>query len=116
MRFDNLVRHIGNSMGMPAAGEFAADLTVTGTVAAVANQGLNLTSLGKYPRQGVGGPAGSPTTWQHRVGGMISRAVGVPSIGRAAKMVGRAATKVSGVFLAFEAGYEVGTAIGCAVF
>lgn len=36
--------------------------------------------------------------------------------GRAAKMVGRAATKVSGVFLAFEAGYEVGTAIGCAVF
>jgi len=114
-RFDNLIRDIGKSLGYPGAGDFAASLTITGTIAAVANQGLNLTSLGKYPRGGIGGPAGSPTTWQHRIGGMISRAVGMPSIGRAARLAGRAASRASGVLLAFEAGYEVGNAIACGV-
>src|SRR6185503_3125575 len=60
-RFDNLVRDIGRSLGHPGIGDLAADLTITGTVAAVANQGLNLTSLGRYPRGGISGtPAGSP--------------------------------------------------------
>jgi hypothetical protein len=50
-RFDNLIREIGKSMGYPGVGDFAADLTITGTVAALANQGINLTSLGRYPRR-----------------------------------------------------------------
>lgn len=60
-RFDNLLRDIERSAGHPGLGEFAGDLTVTGTVVAAVNQGLNLTSLGKYPRGGIAEPAGSPT-------------------------------------------------------
>jgi hypothetical protein len=113
-RLDNVIRDIGQSTGHPDIGDFAADLTVTGTIAAIANQGLNLTSLGKYPRQGIGGPAGSPTTWQHTVSGRIGRALEMPSIGRVGRLVGRGASRAAAVLLAFEAGYEVGTVMACA--
>ena len=113
-RFDNLVRDIGTSAGSPTAGEVAAGMTITGTVLAAANQGLNLTSLGRYPRGGIKGPAGSPTSWQHRVGGAISRRLQMPSIGSFSKSIGRGSARASGVLLAFEAGYETGNALACA--
>lgn len=88
-RFDNLLRDIGKSAGYPGVGEFAADLTVTGTVAAAVNQGLNLTRLGRYPRGGIKGPAGSPTSWQHTVFGRIGNSLGRPGIGKFGKSLGR---------------------------
>jgi RHS repeat-associated protein len=114
-RFDNLLRDIGKSAGHPQFGEVAGDLSVTGTVLAAANQLLNLTPLGKYPRGGIKGPAGSPTSWQHRVGGAISRALKMPSVGSTAKFIGRVAARASGVMLAFEVGYAGGNAIVCVV-
>jgi hypothetical protein len=118
-RFDNLIRDIGTSAGHPSVGEFAADLSITGTVVSLINFGLNATKLGSKPRGGLGGVgkathAGDPTTWQHTVGGAIGQRTGMPVIGRVARMVGRVAKVGSGALLAFEGGYEAGNAIACA--
>jgi hypothetical protein len=55
---------------------FQLNLTVIESLAALGNTALNLTSLGRYPRGGLGGAsaAASPTTWQHTVGGAAGRA------------------------------------------
>jgi hypothetical protein len=111
-RLDNVLREVGTSLGYPGVGEFAADLTIVGTVAALGNQALNLSPLGKYPRGGIKGPG--LTSWQHRLGGAIGRWLKMPSIGAAAKLTGRVANRVSGALIAFEAGYETGTALACA--
>lgn len=87
-RLDNTLRDLGKSVGHPKIGEFAADLTVAGTIAAIGNTALNLTSLGRYPRGGLGGAsaAGNPPTWQHTVGGATGRALETPAIGRVARI------------------------------
>jgi hypothetical protein len=45
-RLDNVIRDIGRSTGHPDVGDFAADLTVTGTIAAVAKSGPESNQLG----------------------------------------------------------------------
>ena|SRR5215468_4054626 len=64
-RLDNTIRGLGQLTGHPDAGNFLAGLTNTAAVFSLGNQLGNLTNLAKYPRGGIGGPAGSPTTWQH---------------------------------------------------
>ena len=106
-RLDNAIRDGGNAVGHPKIGDFVAGLTVVGSLAALGNTALNLTSLGRYPRGGLGGasPAGSPTTWQHTAGGAAGRALEEPIIGRVGRLAGRASEAVSLSLLVFEATY-----------
>jgi len=114
-RLDNVIRDVGKATGHPRIGEFVAALTVVGTIASVGNEALNLTSLGRYPRRGVGGAsrAGMPTTWQHTVGGSIGRSVRQPVIGAAGRALGRVAQPISLGMLAFEGGYWQGHMATC---
>ena len=116
-RQDNVIREVGNAAGYPRVGEFAAQLTIAGTAAATVNQALNLTSLGRYPRGGVGGGsrAGMPTTWQHRLGGALGRHVGRPLIGTFARGLGRGSNAIGIGMLAAEGGWWQGIQATCAV-
>jgi len=71
-RVDKIAKSVGESTGIPHAGFFLQGLTWIGTGAAIGNQTLNSTSLGKYPRSPLGGlkTKGTPTSWQHRVFGI----------------------------------------------
>lgn len=116
-RLDNVIREIGKSAGHPEIGDFVADLTVAATVAAAANEALNTTRLGRYPRGSMAGPAGSPTSWQHGATMRLRRALGMSGGNRwlsdVGKKFGRAATKASRGLLVFEGGYTFGNAIAC---
>jgi RHS repeat-associated protein len=126
-RFDNFVKWVADGIGLPSVvGEYASELTITGTLLSLGNQGLNLTSLGRYPRGGPGRAAGSPTSWQHTVASRLGRwlypkaittGVGREArrlIGAAGKTIGRFSARVSGGFLALEAGYSIGVFGTCA--
>lgn len=104
---DNAIRDAGNAVGHPKIGDFVAGLTVSGSLAALGNTSLNLTSLGRYPRGGLGGAsaAGSLTTWQHTAGGAAGRALEEPIIGRVGRQAGRASEAVSLSLLVFEVTY-----------
>jgi RHS repeat-associated protein len=115
-RLDNVIRDAGNSVGHPKIGEFVAGLTIIGSLASLGNTALNLTSLGRYPRGGLGGAsaAGSRTTWQHTVGGAAGRALEEPMIGRVGRLAGRASETVSLSLLTFEATYTQTVGALCA--
>jgi RHS repeat-associated protein len=115
-RLDNVIRDAGDSVGHPKVGEFVAGLTIIGSLAALGNTTLNLTSLGRYPRGGLGGAsaAGSRTTWQHTVGGAAGRALEEPMIGRVGRLAGRASETVSLSLLTLEATYTQTVGALCA--
>lgn len=117
-RLDNTLRDVGKSIGFPSAGEFVADMTVTAGVYSLLNNGLNL-AFGRYPRASARGPAGSPSSYQHR---LYSRSGPIGSrlessarttLADAGKATGRFLYKASAVTLAFEGGYVAGSAISC---
>jgi RHS repeat-associated protein len=116
-RLDNVIKDVGKAAGHPGIGEFVASLTVIGSVAAIGNEALNLTSLGSKARSGLGGPgysrAGDPTTWQHTVSGASARSNRIPMIGRVGKIVGRVAEPLSLSMLALEGGYWQGQMAAC---
>jgi RHS repeat-associated protein len=123
-RVDKLAKTVGDSTGIPYAGDFLQGLTWVGTGAAIGNQVLNATSLGRYPRSPAGGAKtkGDPTSWQHRVFGNegvsgILRRGGFPnaarSVGWAGKTIGRVAAPLSIGLLVFEGAYTTGTFASC---
>ena len=116
-RLDNVIRDFGKATGHSTIGEFVAGLTVSGTIAAIGNEALNLTSLGMKPRGGLGAPgfsrAGDPTTWQHTVAGSAARSNKIPMLGRIGRVAGRASEVLSLGLLAFEAGYTQGQIQAC---
>lgn len=65
---------------------------------------------GDTGRSGFGGLKRRPTSWQHKLGGQVSRATGSPWFGRAGKFAGRAAL----VPTIFEGFYDIGAIARCA--
>jgi RHS repeat-associated protein len=118
-RFDNVVRYAGESAGYPGVGDFAGDLTTTATAFSLLNNGLNLT-FGTYPRSSPAGPAGSASSYQHRlysrygpIGSRLTPSARTP-IANAGRATGRFLFKASSVTLALEGGYLIGSSGSCA--
>jgi hypothetical protein len=80
------------------------------TAYAIANPIANKLA-GNTGRMGFGGVGPHPTTWQHKVGGAVSRATGNPTFGR----IGKAAGRYSLFLTVFEGFYDIGTIARCAV-
>jgi hypothetical protein len=121
-RVDKIAKAVGDSTGIPYAGEFLEGLTWTGTAAAIGNQGLNLLFGAKPGSFGSFAGARSATSWQHKafgemgVGGVVRRSgfnrAGI-LIGRAGKVIGRVTNVASLGILVFEGAYTTGTFLSC---
>ena len=89
----------------------AADLTVAGTLASVANLSANV-AVGGTGRSGISTPPHA-TTWQHKLGSWLSRQLGSPTPGTVGKLAGRAAYLLSVGTLLFEGGYDAQAMVRC---